>query len=123
MEKLRPEDLEKIKAKVTREHTLTREGVPVEITLHLGTCGIAAGGEEVLKALYEEIERSEREDIRVIVAGCFGLCSSETNMVVRRFGEEAVLYGDLTADKTREVFQGHVLRGEIQKAYAMARLR
>lgn len=116
-------DLKKIKEKVAKESALAEGGYTVKITVHLGTCGIAAGGDEALKALQEEIEKSKRDDIKVMISACMGMCSSEPNVTVRRAGEEAVLYRGIDGEKMRKVFESHVLKGEIQTDYAMARMK
>ncbi len=123
MVRVTPADLKKIKDKVRRETALSKDGYTVQITVHLGTCGIASGGDKVYDALKEELEKSGRNDIRILISGCAGMCSSEPNVTIRRIGEEAVIYRDLDADKMREIFQGHVLNGEVQKKYAMARMK
>jgi len=123
MAKITVDDLKKIKDKVKKETALSKDGYTVQITVHLGTCGIASGGDKVYDALKEEIEKSERKDIRILISGCAGMCSSEPNVTIKRIGEEAVIYKDLNADKMREIYQGHVLNGEIPKKYAMARIK
>ncbi|RLB22991.1 MAG: (2Fe-2S) ferredoxin domain-containing protein, partial [Deltaproteobacteria bacterium] len=74
MKKLTKEDLEKIKQETIEANKLREGGNTVEITVHMGTCGIAAGAEEVYNSLREEIERSGRQDISVVVTGCAGMC-------------------------------------------------
>ena len=123
MAKLTVEDLAKLKEKVKKENSLSKDGYTVKITVHLGTCGIAAGGEEVYKALKEEIAESKRDDIRVVISGCAGMCSSEPNVTIERMGEDGVIYRDLDAEKVRKIFQVHVLGGEILNDYAMARIK
>ena len=117
------EELVNLKEKVKKQNSLSQDGYTVKITVHLGTCGIAAGGEEVYKALEEEIEESKREDIKVVISGCAGMCSSEPNVTIARLGEDAVIYRDLDAEKMRKIFQNHVLGGEIVDKYAMARIK
>ncbi len=123
MPRLSSEDLDKIKEKVREESSLKSDGYTVEITVHLGTCGIAAGGDRVFEALKQEIDKSGRKDIKVVISGCAGMCSSEPNVTVRRINEEAVIYRDLDAEKMRTIFRGHVLNGEIQGDYALARIK
>jgi NADP-reducing hydrogenase subunit HndB len=117
------EELVNLKEKVKKENSLSKGGYKVKITVHLGTCGIAAGGEEVHKALKEEIEASKREDIKVVISGCAGMCSSEPNVTIERLGEDAVIYRDLDAGKIRKIFKAHVLEGEILNDHAMARIK
>ena len=123
MRKLTPDELKKIKEKVVKEGGLNESGYTVKVTVHLGTCGIAAGGEEALEVLNEEIEKSKRNDIKVVISACMGMCSSEPNVTVKRIGEESVLYRDIDAEKMRQIFQGHILKGEIQNDCALARMR
>ncbi|UCF56820.1 MAG: (2Fe-2S) ferredoxin domain-containing protein [Deltaproteobacteria bacterium] len=123
MSKLKVEDLDKIKKRVNKESVLREDGYTARITVHMGTCGIAAGAEGVRQALNEEIEMSNRKDIQVIISGCMGMCSSEPNVTVRCIGQEAILYGDLDAEKMRQIFQGHLMNGEIQGDFAVARIK
>lgn len=123
MKKLTPDELKKIKEKVLKEGSLNESGYTVKVTVHLGTCGIAAGGEEVFRTLTEEIEKSKRNDIKVVISACMGMCSSEPNVTVNRIGEESVLYRDVNVEKMRKIFQEHILKGEIQNDYALARMR
>ncbi len=123
MAKLKVQDLDTIKNRIIKETALSKDGYTVQVTVHLGTCGIASGGDKVHNALKEEIEKSERKDIRVLISGCAGMCSSEPNVTIRRLGEEAVIYKSLNADKMREIFQEHVLNGNVPQKYGLARIK
>ena len=74
MAKLTIEDLKKIKERVKRDTALREGAATVKITVHMGTCGIAAGAREVMDALLEELAATDREDIRVVTSGCLGMC-------------------------------------------------
>jgi len=89
----------------------------ITITVHMATCGIAAGARPVMTALMDEIYDSKRQDIRVKSAGCIGQCKSEPNVTVEIGGEEAVVYQKMTPDKMRQVYQKHILKGEVQESY------
>ena len=91
----------------------------ITITVHMATCGIAAGARTVMTALMDEIYDSKRQDIRVKSSGCIGKCPSEPNVTVEIGGEEAVVYQKMTPDKMREVYQKHILKGEIQDNYRL----
>ncbi|BCS95445.1 ferredoxin [Desulfoluna limicola] len=120
MAKLSVEDLKALKEKVSKEISL-REGMAnVLVTVHMGTCGIASGARAVMDALMEEMEATERDDIRVMAAGCLGMCSSEPNVTVEIEGEAPVAYQLMDANKMRQVFKRHVLLGEVQSDFAMA---
>ena len=56
MAKLRVEDLKKIKESVKGTVNLRDGNFRVKITVHMGTCGIAAGACEVMSVLLKEIK-------------------------------------------------------------------
>jgi CRP-like cAMP-binding protein len=87
----------------------------VMITVHLGTCGIAAGARNVMTALTDEIAKSSRKDIAIESDGCRGDCNTEPQVTVTISGEEPVVYGRLTPDDARQIFNGHIQKGEIQR--------
>jgi NADP-reducing hydrogenase subunit HndB len=91
----------------------------VKITVHMATCGIAAGARQVMSALVEEISRSDRPDIEVTSSGCIGHCKNEPNITVEIGGGEPVIYQKMTPDKMRQVFQKHILGGEVQEDYIL----
>lgn len=92
----------------------------VKITVHLATCGIAAGAREVMSALTEEMSASDRSHIRMATSGCIGRCRTEPNVTVEIEGEEPVIYQKMNADKMRRVFREHVLKGVVQSELALS---
>lgn len=71
---------------------------PVKILVSMGTCGIAAGTSEVLKAIYAEIAARRLENtIEVSEVGCMGLCYAEpVIMLIDRKTGHNLIYGDVT---------------------------
>jgi NADP-reducing hydrogenase subunit HndB len=123
MPRLKPEDLKRIKERTLTDRALRAGGNTVKITVHMGTCGIAAGARDVMEALMEELAASGRKDIRVVGSGCMGMCSSEPNVTVEMLGKEGVLYKHMDKNKMRQVFKRHVLLGEVQTDFALARMK
>ena len=121
MAKLTIEDLKKIKEKTSKETSVRHGKANIKITVHMGTCGIAAGAREVMAALMEEMAQTDREDIRVVNSGCMGMCSSEPNVTVEVEGQKPVMYQHMDANRMRQVFKRHVLAGEVQTDFALAR--
>ena len=120
MPKLKPEDLEKISQRM-RKLTLLREGAgKVKITVHMGTCGIAAGARKIMSTVLSEIEKTEVEGLIVTNSGCAGLCKREPMVKVELQGEAPVKYGDLTEDKIKRILTEHVLGGKVVTEYALA---
>ncbi|MFQ6083230.1 MAG: ferredoxin [Candidatus Aminicenantia bacterium] len=120
MPKLKLEDLEKIKERV-KGATMLREGAGrAKITVHMGTCGIAAGARKIMSVILKEIEEKDIKDIIVTTSGCAGLCSREPMITVELVGKAPVKYVDLTENKMRKIFDEHVLKGNIVKEYMLA---
>jgi len=120
MAKLKPEDLEGITEKIRRT-TLLREGSGrARVIVHMGTCGIAAGARNIMKALLDEVEAREAKDVMVTTSSCAGLCSREPMMTVQLQEQPPVKYVDLTPEKIKEIFTKHVLGQEIVAEYALA---
>ena len=114
-------DLKKIKEKVLSETSLREGGQRAKITVHMGTCGVAAGARTVMDALMSEMAEAGATDVMVTTSGCAGMCSKEPMVTVETLGEEPIIYGHMDANKMRQVFRRHVLQGEVQTMFAMAR--
>lgn len=121
MAKLTIQDLKRIKEKTLKETSLRHSSATIKITVHMGTCGIAAGARNVMTALIEEMAEADRSDIRVVSSGCIGMCSSEPNVTVEIEGQDPFVYQLMDANKMRQVFRRHVLLGEVQTDFAMAK--
>ena len=118
--KLKPEDLEKIRERM-RASTVLREGAGrVKITVHMGTCGIASGAREILRAFMDQIKEKESADVIITTSGCAGLCSQEPMATVELKGGPPVKYVDLTKKKVQKIYSDHVLSGKIVTEYALA---
>ena len=111
MPKLKLDDLDKISERVKRT-TVLREGAGrAKITVHMGTCGIAAGARKIMDAPLKIIEEKDVKDVILTTSGCAGLCSREPMATVELVGEAPVKYADLTEEKIRSIFNEHILRG------------
>ncbi len=114
------EDLKEIRDRVSHDLSLRAEGMRTKINFHLGTCGIAAGAKKLASLIKTEIDQRGLKGIHIIESGCAGLCSREPMMTIESLGLPAVKYCDLTEDKVREIFERHILKGEIVELYALA---
>lgn len=120
MKKLKIGDLEKIREKVRRTANVRLGKARARITVHMGTCGIAAGAREILTTLLKEIEKKGIKDVIVTTSGCAGLCSREPMATVEVTGKPPVKYVDLTAQKIKKILNDHILAGTIVDEYALA---
>jgi len=121
MAKMTIEDLKKIKERVHTDTALREGGARVKVTVHMGTCGIASGAREVLDALMNVIAEESGSDVAVTTSGCMGLCSREPLVTVEVIGKEPIKYEYMNPNKMRQVFKRHVLKGEIQTPFVLAK--
>jgi len=120
MAKLRVEDLQKIRESVMGTVNLRDGAYRVKITVHLGTCGIAAGARVIMTTLLKEIETRGLTDVILTSSGCAGLCSHEPMMTVEIQNEAPVKYVKLDGPKALEIFAEHVMKGTPVPQYALA---
>jgi NADP-reducing hydrogenase subunit HndB len=117
MAKLTIADLKKIKEQY---HQGLREGgFRAKITVHMGTCGIAAGARAIMNTVMDEMAKANVKDVAVTTSGCAGLCSQEPMATIELSGEPPVKYIALTEDKMRKIFSEHVVGGKPVKEYAL----
>ena len=121
MPKITIEDLAKIRERTRHQTTLRQGAGRVKITVHMGTCGIAAGARGIMTAVMQEIEQRGLHDVIVTNSGCAGLCSQEPMITVEVANEPApVKYVSMTPEKIRSIIESHVLKGQIVREYALA---
>jgi NADP-reducing hydrogenase subunit HndB len=118
--KLKIGDLEKIREKIKRTAILREGKARAKITVHMGTCGIAAGAREILSQVLKEIERKKIKDVIVTTSGCAGLCSREPMATVELSGKPPVKYISLTKDKVKKIVDEHIVNGKMVSEYALA---
>jgi NADP-reducing hydrogenase subunit HndB len=121
MTKLTIDDLKKIKEKVHKEMSLRDGDRRVKVTVHMGTCGIASGAKEVMDTLLQEIETAGANDVIVTTSGCMGLCSREPLVTVEVLNQVPIKYEYMNPNKMRQVFKKHILEGEIQTPFVLAK--
>jgi NADP-reducing hydrogenase subunit HndB len=119
MQRLKIEDLQRIKEKHRAEFTLREGGYRAKVTVHMGTCGIAAGARTVMTTLIDEIAKAGLEDVIITTSGCAGLCAREPMATVEIMGYPPVKYCDLNSEKIKEIFKDHVIDGKPVERYAL----
>jgi NADP-reducing hydrogenase subunit HndB len=119
MPRLTIEDLKKIKEKHRADFTLREGGYKAKVTIHMGTCGIAAGARAVMTALMDEITKANTTDVIVTTSGCAGLYAKEPLATVEIMNHPPVKYCDLNDEKIREIFREHIMGGNPIEKYAL----
>ena len=121
MEKITKEDLTKIKKRVHKEDPLASGEKRVKITLHKGTCGIAAGAQKIHDTIMEKINKHNADDVLVTTSGCMGICCREPLITVEERNKDTIVYEYLDKDKMEQIFKEHIMGGVVQKDFVMAR--
>jgi NADH:ubiquinone oxidoreductase subunit F (NADH-binding)/(2Fe-2S) ferredoxin len=123
MGKLVREDIARIKEQVEKADPLKSGLKRIHITVHKGTCGIAAGAQKIHDAITGQIGAKEVKDVAVTTSGCMGICCREPLITVEEAGKDTVVYELLTVDKMEQIFKDHIMGGQVQKDFVMARGR
>lgn len=105
LKRLREEALEKRQAKTTSGQA--------QITVAMGTCGIAAGARETMKAILETIEVESLSGVVVKQTGCLGLCEWEPIVEVTIGAGSKVTYGKVSGAKARQIMKQHVMGDKV----------
>ncbi|PKN20478.1 MAG: NADP oxidoreductase [Deltaproteobacteria bacterium HGW-Deltaproteobacteria-6] len=121
MAKLTIDDLKKIKEKVHKEMSLRDGDRRVKVTVHMGTCGIASGAKEVMDTLMAEMDAAGVHDVVATTSGCMGLCSREPLVTVEVLDQTPIKYEYVNPNKMRQIFKKHILEGEIQTPFVLAK--
>ena len=91
-----------------------RSGVKdVKVTVHMGTCGIAAGARDVLASFLREVGEAKLDNVTIAQAGCAGLCEQEP-MITITDADGAVYHYGLLEDKAKvhAIVQRHLVGGK-----------
>lgn len=100
---------------------MRNNGDSPRIIIGMGTCGIAAGAREILKAVLEEKEKRDL-NISITQTGCIGMCEKEPLMDVKMPGKDRITYGNLTKNDVKRIIVEHVINGNIVEDLVIARI-
>ncbi len=106
-----PDELRELRDRARREVDLRDGERQVRITVHMGTCGIAAGAREVMAALMDELSASEANWVTLAQSGCLGLCDQEPMLTLRDAAGCEFVYARLDPDCVRRIVRRHVMDG------------
>jgi len=115
-------DLQKMSAQSLRAHHANLKQAPkarVLVIVHMGTCGVASGAQEVLDAVTAAARELGSEGVRIKTTGCAGFCSREPMVTVEVAGAAPVKYCELNPAKARRIYSEHVLGGKPVGEYAL----
>ncbi len=87
----------------------------ITIEVGLGSCGIAAGGLEVIEAFKNELTPLNI-DYRITEKGCIGQCYDEVLVKIYKNGE-IINYSKITPEKVNKIVKNHIVDGNPVKGY------
>lgn len=107
-----PEDLRKLREQARAEVDVRGAPKETSITVHMGTCGIAAGARDVMTALMAEVGARNVDTVTLRQSGCIGLCDQEPMLTLKDSSGREYLYVRLDRDKARRIVVEHVVAGK-----------
>ena len=107
-----PADLKKLQQQAQSEIDLRAGAKELRVTVHMGTCGIAAGARDVLTTLMSELSTSGATNVQLQQTGCAGLCDQEPMVTLTDKNGSAFRYGRLDKRKVGDIVREHVMRGK-----------
>jgi NADP-reducing hydrogenase subunit HndB len=113
------DDLKKLRDQAKADIDLRSGPKEIQATVHMGTCGIAAGARDVLSAMSTEMMQAGVENVTLRRSGCIGLCDQEPMMTLRDKDGHEYQYVKLNPQKVHEIVQDHILGGQPVVAHLM----
>jgi len=113
------DDLKKIKEEAMAKRKLTETSGATQVIVGMGTCGIAAGARETMKAVLDFIEENNLPNIIVTQTGCIGLCEQEPIVQVVSGEKQKVTYGKVSKEIVQKIMQEHVVGGCVVEEYVI----
>lgn len=114
------EDLKKIREAALEKRAMKTASGETQVIVAMGTCGIAAGARETMKAILDTIEAENYTGISVTQTGCIGLCEKEPIVQVVVGEQPKVTYGKVDPDVARRIMKEHVTGGKPVAEYIVA---
>jgi len=90
-----------------------REDSKLTIFLGMGTCGIAAGANDVADAVRSELEAHDLE-AEIVSVGCIGMCHNEPLLDIQQPGQPRITYKNVKPAMVKKIIEKHLL-GEYTK--------
>jgi NADP-reducing hydrogenase subunit HndB len=106
------QDLAALRDEARAQIGLRGDPKEIQITVHMGTCGIAAGARDVLGALLQGLEGVPADRVALRQTGCAGLCDREPMLTLTDQAGRQFRYGKLDARKAQRIVRDHVIGEE-----------
>ena len=107
------DDLRKIRDEVRKGLDMRGGEQRARVVVCMGTCGIAAGARDTMKAFMDSLDKAGAGDVAVTAAGCAGFCEKEPMCEVEIKGQPAVRYGHVDAAAADRIVNEHIVGGQV----------
>lgn len=107
------EDLKKLREEALEKRRVKSATGQAQVIVGMGTCGIAAGARDTMKAILEVIEKDSLSGILVTQTGCIGQCDKEPIVQVVIGDQAKVTYGKVNPEAARRIMKEHVVGGSV----------
>jgi len=98
-----------------------REDNKLTIILGMGTCGIAAGANQVADAVRSELKK-HKLDAEIVNVGCIGMCHNEPLLDIQQPGQPRITYKNVKPAMVGKIIEKHLLNGEFSKRWIYGQL-
>ncbi len=114
------DDLKRIREEALAKRKVKSNEGSIQVIVGMGTCGIAAGARETMKAILDTIETQSLSGIVVSQTGCIGLCEKEPIVQVVVGDQPKVTYGKVNGDVAREILKDCISGGKSAQDHVIA---
>ena len=106
------EDLKKLRDEALRKMDVRHVKNGFRIQIGMGTCGIASGARNILKAFIEETSFQSLKHVTITQVGCMGECAYEPMAEIIDEDGQSFVYCNLTEAIVKEIVQKHLMDKE-----------
>jgi NADP-reducing hydrogenase subunit HndB len=106
------EDLKRIREAALEKRRVKTASGTAQVSVAMGTCGIAAGARDTMKAILNYIETNNVSGVAVTQTGCIGMCEREPIVQVTIGEQPKVTYGKVTPEIAERIMKEHVQDGK-----------
>ena len=107
------EDLKKLREEALEKRKVKTASGSIQVIVGMGTCGIAAGARDTMKAILDTIETDNLSGVVVTQTGCIGLCEKEPIVQVVVGEQPKVTYGKVNPQVAKRIMKEHVEGGKV----------
>jgi NADP-reducing hydrogenase subunit HndB len=114
------EDLKRVREDAQRDIKV-RLQTGTTITVGMGTCGIAAGARETMRAILDELQKRQI-DAHVVTVGCIGLCASEPLVDIEQAGGTRISYGNVSPERVPRLVEEHLINNRAIEEWVVGKV-